>query len=159
MAWCCYILRCLDSNHKNLTYNGKTNNILRRLDQHNGKISGGAKATSGKQWELYAIMTGFPNEKNALSCEWRIKHPTKSKKRPSKYCGVNGRILGLNEVLVCDKWTDKCKDLNIENNLKLYVTSDVVDLIDLDIIPNNIEIFKVRKMGLKFMTNIVNGVY
>lgn len=157
--WFCYILRCIDENHPNLTYNGKTNNIVKRLNQHNGKIKGGAKSTKGKQWEVYALLTGFPNEQNALSCEWRIKHPTKSRKRPSKYCGVNGRILGLNEVLICNKWTDKCKCNNDDSNFKLYLTCDVIYMINIDLVPDNIEIFKVKKMGKTFLSKVMDGIY
>ncbi len=142
-----------------MTYNGKTNNIVKRLDQHNGKIKGGAKATRGKNWVVYALMTGFPDEQNALSCEWRIKHPTKSRKRPQKYCGVNGRILGLNEILSCEKWTDKCKHFNKDHNFKLFVINDVVDFIDVDLVPNNIEIYKVKKMGEKFLKKVMDGTY
>lgn len=157
--WFCYILRCIDINHKNLTYNGKTNDLLRRIRQHNGEISGGAKATRGKKWEFYAIMFGFPNESNCMSCEYKIKKPTASKRRPAKYCGVNGRILGLNEVLVCNKWTSKCTVENKDSNFKLFLTDDVSDLIDFEIIPNNIEIYSVKKMGMKFLRNVMNGVY
>ena len=100
----CYILKCLDENHNNLTYNGCTNNLYRRLRQHNGEIVGGAKATKGKKWTIYALITGFETKCEALSCEWRIKHPTGHKKRPSKYCGINGRIAGLNEIFILEKY-------------------------------------------------------
>lgn len=149
--WFCYILRCITPGHTNLTYNGSTNCLSRRLRQHNGEIKGGAKATKGKKWEFYAIVTGFPNHKNALSCEWRIKHPTNSKKRPQKYCGIHGRINGLNLVMSTNKWTKQCEDLNEDNNFTLYVTTDVLDDINLDKIPNNIDVYKVNKMGKKFV--------
>lgn len=157
--WFCYILRCVDDKHKNLTYNGSTNNIIKRLRQHNGIIKGGAKATKGKQWEIYALMTGFSDHNNCLSCEWRIKKPTGQRKRPAKYCGVNGRIKGLNEVLVLDKWTKKCTIENKDCTYKLYMTFDVSDLIDLEFMPKNIEIFKVNKMNNKFLEGIMNGKY
>lgn len=159
MNWFCYILRCTDENNKNLTYNGKTNDIVRRLKQHNGELKGGAKATKGKKWEVYMLMKGFPDEHNALSCEWRIKHPTKSKKRPQKYCGVNGRIYGMNEVLKSEKWTNNTKHLNSENNYKLFITEDVLDILDINAIPDNIEIFKVKRMGSKFLKNIMENKY
>lgn len=158
--WFCYILRCIDEGHKNLTYNGSTNDIKKRLRQHNGIIKGGAKATRGKQWEIYALMTGFDNHVNCLSCEWRIKHVTgKRGKRPAKYCGVKGRISGLNEVLVLDKWTKKCTIENKNCNYKLYVTFDVADLIYLQRVPINIEVFKVNKMSNKFLEGITDGTY
>lgn len=157
--WFCYILRCINKGHENLTYNGSTNNIIRRLRQHNGELKGGAKATKGKKWEVYAILTGFIDHKNALSCEWRIKHPTGARKRPAKYCGVNGRILGLNEVLVLDKWTTKCTAKNAHCNFKLFVTFDVSELVNLEIVPKNIEIFKVNKMQSVFFKGVEDNIY
>lgn len=46
--WFCYILRNRDPRYRNMTYNGSTNDPIRRLRQHNEEISGGAKATHGK---------------------------------------------------------------------------------------------------------------
>ena len=40
----CYILKS-----GNRTYNGSTNNMRRRLRQHNGEIKGGAKYTRGRR--------------------------------------------------------------------------------------------------------------
>lgn len=157
--WFCYILRCIDENHKNLTYGGSTNNMVRRLRQHNGIIKGGAKATRGKQWQLYALMSGFETRSNMLCAEWKINHPTgKRGKRPAKYCGVNGRIAGLNEVLVLNKWTNKCTIENKNCNYKLYVAFDVFNNLNMDIILDNIEIFTVTKLGNKFIHNLQNDL-
>lgn len=46
--WYCYILRNKLEQFKHNTYNGSTNNPLRRLRQHNEEIKGGARATHGK---------------------------------------------------------------------------------------------------------------
>jgi predicted GIY-YIG superfamily endonuclease len=98
----CYILRNDDNNK---TYNGYTVDPVRRLDQHNGILSGGAKSTRhSKTWRYIAIVSGFPDKINALQCEWRIKKPL-NKRRAGIYCGPNGRILGLNHVLHLEKWT------------------------------------------------------
>ena len=153
--WFCYILRCIDEDHKNLTYGGSTNNIKKRLQQHCGKISGGAKATRGKQWEVYALVTGFPDHNNCLSAEWRINHVTgKRGRRPAVYCGVNGRIKGLNEVLMLNRWTNKCKYDNINSNFKVYVTEDVFDNLKIDILPDNIEVFTVNKFSEKLLEKL-----
>ena len=159
--WFCYILRCKSEGHENLTYNGSTNNPLRRIGEHNGGIKkNGAKSTNGKQWEMYVLLTGFNDHSNALSCEWRIKKPTgKRGKRPGKYCGVNGRVLALNEVLILEKWTSKCIKKNCDLNLKLYVTFDVAHLINLELIPSNIEVFKVNKMNNIFLQGVLDGIY
>lgn len=39
----CYILKSTNPNYPNITYNGSTNNLKRRLRQHNGKIVGRCK--------------------------------------------------------------------------------------------------------------------
>ena len=96
----CYILYSSNPTFSDNTYNGSTNDLVRRLRQHNGELVGGAKATSGKgPWEYLAVIEGFEDHKEALSCEWRIKHPTGKRLRPKKYCGVNGRIEALNLIL------------------------------------------------------------
>jgi predicted GIY-YIG superfamily endonuclease len=105
--WYCYILRNKNPRYANLTYNGSTNNPKRRLRQHNGEISGGAVYTKKApgDWEIYFLMTGFPDHKNTLSCEWRIKH-TEGKprsQRPPQHRGMKGRIVALNDILQLDK--------------------------------------------------------
>jgi predicted GIY-YIG superfamily endonuclease len=141
--WYCYILRNTHPKYRTLTYNGSTNDPLRRLRQHNEEIVGGAKATHGKgqSWEIYALMTGFKDHINTLSCEWRIKHPSgKPGKREPRFCGVYGRILSLNEILSLPQWTKQCVIPNSECQYTLYVTEDVVHLIDRTIVPDNITV-------------------
>jgi predicted GIY-YIG superfamily endonuclease len=129
----CYIIRSTNSAYRNSTYNGSTNNLTRRLRQHNGEIVGGAKATSGKgPWIYIAIWEGFTSHKEALSCEWKIKHPTNSKKRPSQYNGVKGRIKSLNLLIGLDCWTGKSTGMGvlIDNKYNLYVKDELIKLID-----------------------------
>ena len=112
----------------NRTYNGVTNDLTRRLRQHNREIRGGAKATGMcKNWRYLAYIEGFVDKNNCLSCEWRIKHPDGKRKKNKIYSGINGRILTLNELLLFDKWTDKC---NIDNNDCKYTLHIVPDYID-----------------------------
>jgi predicted GIY-YIG superfamily endonuclease len=139
-AWYCYILRNRHPRYAHLTYNGSTNDLRRRLRQHNEEISGGAKYTHGRGggWEYYAIVTGFPDHKNALSCEWRIKHTNgKPGKRPSQHCGVAGRIVALNDILRLDKWTQPCIHANCDHRFTLYLADDVVRHVNLSaLLPN-----------------------
>jgi predicted GIY-YIG superfamily endonuclease len=139
-AWYCYILRNRHPRYAHLTYNGSTNDLRRRLRQHNEEISGGAKYTHGRGggWEYYAIVTGFPDHKNALSCEWRIKHTNgKPGKRPSQHCGVAGRIVALNDILRLDKWTQPCIHANRDHRFTLYLADDVVRHVNLSaLLPN-----------------------
>lgn len=148
-TWFCYLLRNTDPEYRNLTYNGSTNDPRRRLRQHNKEIKGGARFTSrtNGNWEIYCLMSGFPNHVNALQCEWRWKHCTgKPGPRPKCYCGVSGRISGLNEVLFLDNWTSKSIENNRLGQFKLYIVQDMAHLIDHSRIPSNIEIIVVDRI-------------
>ena len=151
--WYCYILRCIDENHKNLTYNGSTNNLKRRLADHHSKTKG-AKATRSKHWEFYAVVIGCVDHSHNLSLEWRIKHTTNKRKRIPAHCGVAGRIKGLNTVLKLDKWTSKCTIENKDCNFKVYIVEDMLEYLDVDELPDNIEVFTVKKMGDKFLASL-----
>ena len=143
--WYCYILRNRQHKYSHLTYNGSTNNPYRRLRQHNEEISGGAVYTHGRGggWEIYALLTGFVDHKNALSCEWRIKHTNgRPGKRPTEHLGVAGRIRGLNEVLKLDKWTSKCMVDNKDVNYTLYIADDVAHYIHPEQLPENIQVIR-----------------
>ena len=56
---------------------GKTNDLRRRIRQHNGEICGGASATRrmGGPWRPLLVIAGFESNREALQCEWRMKHP------------------------------------------------------------------------------------
>jgi predicted GIY-YIG superfamily endonuclease len=147
----CYIIRSLNENFKNSTYNGSTNDLVRRLRQHNGEISGGAKATRGKgPWVYIALWMGYQTHREALSCEWRIKHPTNTKKRPSEFNGVKGRIKSLNLLIGLNCWTGKSSGMGIETekNYTLYVDGELIDLINSDTKKNNLEIKKLTNIDL-----------
>ena len=141
--WYCYILRNKLEQFKNNTYNGSTNNPMRRLRQHNEEIKGGARATHGKggAWEICAMLSGFPDHINALSCEWRMKCPSgRPGKRERKYQGVKGRVSSLNEILPLERWTSKCVVNNSDFKMKLHILSDVVEYVDVSEVPENITI-------------------
>ena len=69
----CYVLR---HHKKNRTYFGMTNDINRRLRQHNGEISGGARYTTshGPGWVVHFVVHGFIGRRDCLRFEWRMKH-------------------------------------------------------------------------------------
>jgi predicted GIY-YIG superfamily endonuclease len=71
MHWYVYWLQ---DDKSNKTYIGKTNDLDRRLRQHNGEISGGAFATHGSHWHRVCHVAGFPDERGALQFEWAWKH-------------------------------------------------------------------------------------
>ncbi len=94
----CYILKNL-----NRTYIGYTVDPNRRIQQHNGILKGGAKATSTlKDWSFLAILTSTDplfTKNLALSIEWNLKCPLGKKIKDKNYCGVDGKLNTLNLVL------------------------------------------------------------
>lgn len=161
MTWFCYLLRNTDPNWsaKGITYNGSTNNPVRRLRQHNEEISGGARATHGKggAWEIYALVSGFPDHVNTLSCEWRIKHPSgKPGKRAPKYCGERGRIVGLREVLELPHWTKQCVVENSCMDLHVWITSEYSDL--MIGLPENIKVHVVESITKEFLSQLDKNI-
>jgi predicted GIY-YIG superfamily endonuclease len=60
------------------TYVGMTYDLDRRLAQHNGQQSGGAKATKGKAWKRICHVKGFPDQRAALQFEWAWKARTRA---------------------------------------------------------------------------------
>jgi len=64
------------------TYIGCTNNFNRRLRQHNGIITGGAKSTKTDQpYNPILFISGIESKIPALKLEWKLKHPYGKKKR------------------------------------------------------------------------------
>ncbi len=143
----CYILYTSNAFYSNNTYNGSTNDLKRRIRQHNGELVGGAKSTSNKgPWEYLAVISGFETHKEALSCEWRIKHPTNKKLRPKKYCGVEGRVKSLNLVLGLDKWTNNSSGLESGNEYTIYILDEFANLLDTNQIKPNVKIKSINEL-------------
>ena len=78
--WCVYCLATIVA--PIYTYIGATIDIDRRLSQHNGEKSGGAKATSvrGGEWYRICYVSGFIDNHEALSFEWHWKRFSKKHK-------------------------------------------------------------------------------
>lgn len=80
MNWNLYYLR---NTHNQRTYLGVTNNLTRRLRQHNGEIKGGAKYTTAFKgdgtWEVEYLVEGLTKQQ-ACSYESLIKIKSKKKK-------------------------------------------------------------------------------
>jgi putative endonuclease len=99
--WTCYTLSSLD---KKRSYTGQTNNFERRLRQHCGEISGGAKYTKTKSsWEPIFRVTQFKTLRSVLQFEIAMKKrkvPSRfnsSKKHYTK--GPAGRVRQLEYLL------------------------------------------------------------
>lgn len=83
------------------TYVGVTPDLDRRLKQHNGLLSGGAKATHGRQWERICHVAGFPDHTSVLQFEWRWKQLSR------KLLGtpLERRFKALQELLLLERPT------------------------------------------------------
>jgi structure-specific endonuclease subunit SLX1 len=101
--WSVYLLQEVGGSR---TYIGATLDVDRRLQQHNGLQSGGAKATRGRQWSRICHIKGFPEEKAALQFEWSWKYTTK--KQVGSY--FERRVKALFVLLGCDQPTSKATD-------------------------------------------------
>ena len=70
-SWVVYVLASADGRR---TYVGITNDLPRRLAQHNGELPGGAKSTrAGRPWTVAAEHGPFESRGLALQAEYRIK--------------------------------------------------------------------------------------
>ena len=109
----CYLLK---SEICNRTYIGITNNIKKRIRQHNGEICGGAKYTnSNRPWKVVLTLSGFSSKNQALSFEYRVKKKRNSKNKLVTVYLLNNRIKNFFDVLQLDNFTSKCVNPK-ENN-------------------------------------------
>ena len=75
---CDYVVYILE-NDQGDSYPGMTNNMARRLRQHNGEISGGAQVTvaaaqAGHLWRFFGFFSGFVDMRHALRFEAALRH-------------------------------------------------------------------------------------
>ena len=142
----CYILRSTSEEFGNHTYNGYTNNLSRRIRQHNSIIKGGAKSTHGKgPWDYYCIISGFLDKQEALQMEWKLR-TIEGKRRPNKYNKPIGRIKGLTHILHNEYFTSNSKRPICDMELIIYLHPDYhIYLLD---IPDNITIKNISDINL-----------
>lgn len=74
--WCTYILECNDGT----LYCGITNNLARRLQQHNGEIPGGAKYTAQRRPVKLCHAWQQLNRSQASQTEAQIKKMSRQQK-------------------------------------------------------------------------------
>jgi structure-specific endonuclease subunit SLX1 len=99
-SWCVYLLVSLDGRR---TYVGASNDPDRRLKQHNGEKSGGARSTAGVAWRRAALVSGFCDKIEALQFEWRWKHLTEKFKQEKEAAGttpIERRMEALHRLFV-----------------------------------------------------------
>ena len=115
-----YILREKEGKR---TYVGYTNNLERRIRQHNNEIKGGAKYTKGRDWEYAGYISGFNDNILALQCEWKLKHPG-----VNFGSGMKGRIKSLEHILGLEKFTSNSLVMNKDMILDLFLRKEYMDI-------------------------------
>lgn len=95
----CYLLKGVGTGH---TYIGITNNLARRLRQHNGELVGGAKRTRGRQWELAVHVAGCASRREVLMLEWAWQ---KRRDIGSRAGGVMPKLQRLCALTQKERWT------------------------------------------------------
>lgn len=124
--WSCYFITSVNPSNK--TYIGSTNSTVRRIRQHNREIVGGAKATATiYPCKMFCVISGFTDHIQVLRCEWMFKHPDNKRKRNPKYSGINGKIIGINDLL---NRSDKWKSIVGSTNLTIHIDSQYVPLLE-----------------------------
>ena len=141
-AYFCYVLRSETAPAR--TYVGSTNDLVKRLRQHNGIIKGGARATSTtKPWKVAMVVYGFSNWSATLRFEFftKMKHSLAAyKKATAQGCdSIQRRAVMMceafkrcpEEYLTChfaDPYMNVCFDGTMERYKKIAETrKDITD--------------------------------
>ncbi|KAL0080729.1 hypothetical protein J3Q64DRAFT_1705886 [Phycomyces blakesleeanus] len=86
----CYLIRSLNPDYPNRVYVGSTPDPIKRLRQHNGEITQGAKKTTPyRPWEMVMLVYGFPSNLCALAFENAWQHPLESRHLKRSKCYAN----------------------------------------------------------------------
>lgn len=119
--WCCYCLR----SESGSTYVGSTVDLDRRLRQHNGEISGGAKATArGTGWRRLCYVLGFKDERAALQFEWRWKRLTRRQRLSSP---TENRIQAVIDLLNMEQATASAERFeSMEGPLQIFIEEESI---------------------------------
>jgi predicted GIY-YIG superfamily endonuclease len=134
-----YVIKGINQSNKIKYYIGYTNNLFRRIRQHNHEIKGGAKATRGYKWSYCCIITHFKTNIDGLQIEWRLKHNTKKYNIIDK---INGffKYVDLN-------YRPSPNSLRLKYKLFMYINLDLFNPIHkqyLNLNPLNVLIFKTQ---------------
>lgn len=136
----CYVLQQVDKSKKLRNYIGYTVNPKRRIRQHNGLISGGARFTKNKSWE-YLMIFSCPtwNSTRGLQVEWLIKHPLRKKRRSPLFKGSLGTVQSLTEII---------KRIPSDEILSIYVHGDYYEIVNKMVFPSNVHILHMNDLLL-----------
>jgi predicted GIY-YIG superfamily endonuclease len=93
----CYLIQS-DAN-KNFSYIGITRDLERRIRQHNGQLTGGAKCTRRFNDWVYVTSVECQTHSDAARFEWYWKHyQTKNGRWRRTKSGIEQKIKRLQEV-------------------------------------------------------------
>ena len=128
MDYKCYIIF-----NDNYSYVGITNNLKKRIRQHNCEIKGGAKYTSlinsrlNTTWNYACYIDGFKTKNDSLKFEWALKHI-----KPRSKTGIINRINKLLILLNKTKWTNNSPlSLNYELKIvwcELFLIPEIINI-------------------------------
>lgn len=133
----------------NSSYIGATVDPCKRLKQHCGLYSGGARRTQGKIWNYKLVISGFRTWKEALQFEWSFKYH-------SKRCrSVQSRKDALETLLNRERWTSNSPlatevPLHLEWDPKSYGTGTF---------SNNVYVEKARRASIKKRSNFKKNLH
>ena len=117
----CYLI----TNSESRTYIGYTNDFKKRIRQHNGELSGGAKYTTAHKgisgWEPVALITGIEDKSTCLSLEWRMKKKRNSKGKLKPSSGIDARLKNIFEIIEEDKITSNSVPVSSLENITIIV--------------------------------------
>jgi len=100
MSYYCYLIAAFPNNQMK-TYIGITNDLERRILQHNGIIKGGAKCTRMySNWTFCLVLENFQNKGDAGSFETQWKNMNYGKS------GMGFKMSNLFTLLVDPRWKD-----------------------------------------------------
>ena len=109
-----WLVYCIQSGRR--TYVGATLNFPRRIRQHNGEITGGARYTRGHEWKPIFRVLGFPNQRAALQFEWALQ-----KQRGWGTNAIEKRFTALDALMRKERVTSNAEPLR---NWNLVVIDD-----------------------------------
>jgi len=93
----CFLYVLQSQANKKKSYVGVTNKMARRLRQHNGEITGGAKFTrSNRPWVIVAQFKCEARSR-ALSLEWNVKH--RLSRRKGDAAGIEGKLTAIRRLV------------------------------------------------------------
>lgn len=80
--WFVYVIQGNSPDGKKPYYVGCTNDVARRVRQHNGLIAGGARYTSRfTDWQLRAVYGPYTGRSEAQRAEYALKHSRRGARR------------------------------------------------------------------------------